>query len=126
MLLCPTCSRELSDEPVCKCGTDVSLLHQIVARADHLFNQALEAHQAGQTARALEYLEANATLVPFDIEARLVQTKLLAQLERWEEAEAIIQRVQASEPNHPELERLIEVLAGRQTGREESSVDADL
>lgn len=126
MLLCPTCNRELSDEPVCKCGTDVNLLHQIVARADHLFNQALEAYRTGQTARALECLEANAALVPFDVEARLVQAKLLAQLERWEEAEAIIQRVQASEPNHPEMEGLIEVLAERQTGREESSVDAYL
>ncbi len=111
MFLCPTCSRELSEAPVCKCGTDLSLLQQIVARADHLFNQALAAHQAGQVTRALEYLEANAALVPFDIEARLVQAKLLARLERWEEVEAIVQLVQASEPAHPELALIFEILA---------------
>jgi hypothetical protein len=110
MLLCPSCSRELAEEPTCKCGTDLSLLQHIVARADHLFNQALEAYQAGQAARALEYLAANAAIAPFDVQARLVQAKLLARFERWEEVEVIIQLVQASEPAHPELKRLIDVL----------------
>jgi hypothetical protein len=34
MLLCPTCHRALTDAPVCKCGTDLSLLQAIAARAD--------------------------------------------------------------------------------------------
>jgi hypothetical protein len=111
MLLCPTCGREFTNSPVCKCGTDLSLLHQIVARVDHLFNQALAAYRASKTARALEYLEANAALVPFDVEARVVQIKLLGQLKRWEEVEVIIQHIQESAPAHPELEPLLKVLA---------------
>jgi hypothetical protein len=109
-LLCPTCGRELAGAPVCKCGTDVRLLQQIVARADHLFNRALEAYHAGHVARALEYLEANAALVPFDVEARLVQAKLLARLGRWEEVAEIVRLVRMSEPAHPELEDLVDAL----------------
>lgn len=111
MFLCPTCSREIGEAPVCKCGTELTLLQQIIARADYLFNQALDAYQTGQVARALEYLEANAALVPFDLEARLVQAKLLAQLERWAEVEALVQLIQAVQPAHPELSLLMEILA---------------
>ena len=85
MLQCPACGRELSDALVCKCGADLSLLQQIRSRADHLFNQALAAHAEGRTERALELLESNAALVPFDVEARVVQAKLLGQMGRWGE-----------------------------------------
>jgi tetratricopeptide (TPR) repeat protein len=110
MVLCPICNREVGDALICKCGADLSLLQQIIARADHLFNQALEAYRAGRLARALEYLEANAMLVPHDFEARIVQAKLLAQLRRWEEAEALIQQVQAYDPVYPGLEVLTQIL----------------
>ena len=113
MLLCPTCSRTLTDAAVCKCGTDLSLLQQIRIRADHLFNLALKAYRAGRPARALEYLEANALLVPFDTEARLVQVALLAQDERWEEVDTLIQHIQAAAPTHPLLDVLAEVSAER-------------
>lgn len=111
MVRCPTCSRELGDELICKCGTDLSLLQHIIARASHLFNQALDAYQAGQPAKALEYLKANVVLVPSDIEAWIFQAKLLAQFERWEEVETIIQCIQASEPNHPDVGILVELVA---------------
>ena len=110
MLLCPTCSRELADAPICKCGTDLGLLQAIAARADQLFNQALAAAQAGELASALEYLAANALLAPADIEARIVQAKLLAQLKRWKEVEAIVERIAAADPGHQGLVALWEVL----------------
>ena len=111
MPLCPTCGRESAFAPVCKCGTDLSLLQHIVPRADHLFNQALDAYPAGRTARALEYLWANTTLVPFDLEARVMPAKLLAQLERWTELEAIMQGMATSESSCSELAPLREMLA---------------
>ncbi len=119
MIRCPTCNRELGDALMCKCSTDLSLLQHILARADHLFNQALNACQTGQTAKALEFLEANATLVPADIETRVGQAKLLAQLERWEEVDTIIQQIQTSEPNHPELEYIIGVLPATDDDKKE-------
>ena len=93
---------------MCKCGTDLSLLQHIIARADLLFNQALDAYQTGQPAKALEFLEANAALIPFDTQARIVQAKLLAQLERWEEVKILVQRIQTSAPEHSEVENFVE------------------
>jgi tetratricopeptide (TPR) repeat protein len=108
MILCPSCGRELTGNSVCRCGTDLTLLKAIIVRADHLFNRALTAYRAGQVARALEYLEANAVLAPFDVEARIVQAKLLAQSGRWDEAEALIRPIQGSPP---ELAGLAAVLS---------------
>jgi hypothetical protein len=110
MLLCPTCGRELTEALICKCGTDLSLLRHVVARADYLFNQALAAYQAGRFERALECLAANAVLVPFDVEARLVQAKLLAQFKRWAEVEQLLDRLEATAPGHPDLAALREAL----------------
>jgi outer membrane protein assembly factor BamD (BamD/ComL family) len=109
---CPTCNRELTDASVCKCGTDLSLLQHILTRADHLYNQAIEAYQAGKNQRALEYLEANEVLVPFDPEARIFQAKLLAILERCEDAREIVEHLQASKPVHPDLASLSLILEG--------------
>lgn len=103
MWLCPVCGRELTTAPICKCGADLNLSQQIRARADHLFNQALAAYEEGRIERALEYLEANAVLVPFDVEARVVQAKLLARLGRWGEIRGIVALIQNIEPTHPEL-----------------------
>lgn len=103
---CPNCNRELADESICKCGTDLSLPLHILARADHLFNQAIEAYQDGKNQRALECLEANAVLVPFDLEARVFQAKLLAILERWQDGIEILQIIQAAKPAHPDLDSL--------------------
>ncbi|MFO1432357.1 MAG: hypothetical protein U1F76_19805 [Candidatus Competibacteraceae bacterium] len=111
MWLCPVCGRELTTAPLCKCGADLGLLQQIRARADHLFNQALAAYEEGQIDRALEYLEANAVLVPLDVEARVVQTKLLARLGRWGEVKSIVALIQNVEPAHLELALLHEMLA---------------
>jgi tetratricopeptide (TPR) repeat protein len=108
MILCPSCGRELTDNPVCKCGTDLTLVKTIIAWADRLFNRALAAYHAGQIGRALEYLEANAVLAPFDVEARIVQAKLLAQVGRWDEAEALIRPIQNAPP---ELAGLVAVLS---------------
>jgi len=117
--LCPTCGREPDQSPTCKCGADLRLLQQIVVRADHLFNPALEAYQNGQGAQALQYLAANAVLVPFDIEARLVQAKLLAQSQHRSETQAIVHHVQVVEPTHPELAGLVEWLAQTDEKKEE-------
>lgn len=107
---CPNCNRELADESICKCGTDLSLPLHILARADHLFNQAIDAYQAGQNHRALEFLEANAVLVPFDLEARVFQAKLLAILERWQDAREIVKHIQAAMSTHSELAMLNRML----------------
>jgi outer membrane protein assembly factor BamD (BamD/ComL family) len=107
---CPTCNRELADALVCKCGTDLSLLQNILARADHLYNQAIEAYQDGKNQRALEYLEANAVLVPFDIEARIFQAKLMVIFERWQDAREIVKHIQATMLTHSELAMLNRML----------------
>lgn len=112
MYLCPGCGREMGETAVCKCGVDLRLLQQLIARGDHLFNEALTAVQSNQVAAALARLEMNAALAPFDVEARLLQAQLLAQQENWAEAATLVQQVQALAPAHPGLAPLLAVLAG--------------
>ena len=123
MLLCPRCGREVAaEEVVCECGADVTLLQQIIARADHCFNQAVTAHQTGRDAGALGHLEVNALLAPYDAEARLFQAKLLVRYERWQEAAAVVDLIRASRPEHVDVESdaLADLLTevGRETGND--------
>jgi hypothetical protein len=90
---------------------DLSLLQQIKARADYLFNAALTAVQSNQVAAALAYLEMNAALTPFDVEARLMQAQLLAQQADWTRATTLARQIQNLAPAHPGLGPLLAVLA---------------
>ena len=122
-MICPRCGLELSGLKRCRCGADLPLLRQLSTRADVLFNEALVALGAGRVPRALECLEANAVLAPFDIVARLSQVKLLIRSGRWQEAMGILHRLQDIDPGHREVKTLVELVSER---RKEVVADGSL
>ncbi len=104
MYNCPACGAEdVANQPVCRCGADLSLLQRLDAVADAWFNRALEALAEHNPGRALEWLSASCAARPTDAAARRAQAKVWAQLGRWAEARDALSRARDIEPDEPEL-----------------------
>jgi uncharacterized protein HemY len=116
MIVCPICGRALPEEDlVCKCGAHLGLLKQLVDRANSLLNRAISAGQAGDFETALRLLNARAEMMPPDVDVSILQVKLLAHLNCWNEASDALSQLQAAAPDHPAVVQLVEVLAARKT-----------
>jgi len=105
MYSCPACGAgDVSNRAACACGADLSLLQRLDSVADSWFNRALDALAEQQPGRALEWLSACCVARPTDAAAARAQAKVWAQLGRWEEAGAALERAAALDPDAPELE----------------------
>ena len=108
MVVCPNCGRQV-EAPACRCGADLLLLQTIQARADHMYNQAAEAAEAGETERAAGLLQVNETITPNDLEARRLQVEVLARGGRADEAREMIARYWGEDdPEHMALMKIME------------------
>jgi len=101
---CPYCSAsDVEGLTVCHCGGDLTLLLRIDAAADAWFNRGLEAAAAGETAQALEWMAACCAARPIDAAAHRARARLWAQLRRWPDASAALERAAELEPDSPDL-----------------------
>jgi predicted Zn-dependent protease len=122
MYTCPACGAEdVSNQPVCRCGADLSLLQRLDAVADAWFNRALEALADHHPGRALEWLSASCAARPTDVAARRAQAKVWAQLGRLSEARDSLGRARDIEPDEPELAEIESALQALESFGQEKS-----
>jgi predicted Zn-dependent protease len=104
MYSCPACGVEADKgQSVCRCGADLAMLQRMDAVADAWFNRALDALEAGNVERALEWLSACCAARPTDAAALRALAKLWAQLGKWRAARDALARAREIEPGAPEL-----------------------
>lgn len=89
---CPACGARIAGQTVCRCGADLSVLHQLAAIGNAWFNRALQAMKDNQPGRALEWISACCAAQPTDAEARRVQAKIWARLGKYAEAADALKR----------------------------------
>jgi tetratricopeptide (TPR) repeat protein len=86
----------------CRCGADLSLLHQLDSVADAWFNRALEAIAEGALGRALEWLSAACAARPTDAAAHRARARVWVRLGNLADAQAALTQAAELEPDHPD------------------------
>lgn len=100
MLHCPSCSSTIPDRRAsCVCGADLLALQEIETLVDAWFNRAVEALEAGDEGRALEWLAACSIARPSDVEALAALALLWIRLGRPDDARRALERARSVEPD---------------------------
>ena len=111
MASCPACGAEdIAAQTECRCGADLTLLARLDGIADAWFNRGLAALREGAPGHALEWFSACCAARPGDVDARLAQVRVWAQLGRWREAAGALDRAAAVDPAARDVEELRQAL----------------
>jgi hypothetical protein len=81
--VCPACGFDhASSENVCRCGAELSLLHELDALIDGWFSRGTLAHAEGDHAEAILWISATCAARPLDAEPHVELAKVWLDLGR--------------------------------------------